>query len=132
MSDVYWCMSLLSGIMGNASEVEASVVESELGDIFVSGEKIEHAYKLIRDYFVFTNKRMILVDKQGVTGSKSDVKSIPYSSIKAFAKENAGTFDLDAELKIWLQGSDTPIVKTFKRSLDINPVYKTLSGYILH
>jgi hypothetical protein len=125
-------MSLLSGLMGNASQVDATEVESDLGDILVSGEQIEYAYKLIRDFFVFTNKRMILVDKQGVTGSKAEVKSIPYSSVKAFAKENPGTFDLDAELKIWLQGSETPIVKTFKKNVDLNSVYKTLSGYILH
>ena len=125
-------MSLLSGLMGNASQVKASEVESDLGDILVEGERIDFAYKLIRDFFVFTNKRMILVDKQGLTGSKSEVKSIPYTSIKAFAKENPGTFDLDAELKIWLQGSEIPITKTFKKDIDLNSIYKTLSGYILH
>ena len=125
-------MSLLSGLIGNASQVEASEVQADLGDILVEGERIDFAYKLIRDFFVFTNKRMILVDKQGVTGSKAEVKSIPYTSIKSFSKENPGTFDLDAELKIWLQGSEFPITKTFKKGIDLNSVYKTLSGYILH
>ena len=62
------------------------------------GEVVEHAYQLIRDYFVFTNKRLVLVDKQGMTGSKVEYHSLPYKSITHFSIETGGTFDLDAEL----------------------------------
>ena len=64
-----------------------------------TGGKVEHAYQLIRDYFVFTDKRFVLVDKQGVTGSKVEYHSIPYKGITHFSIETAGTFDLDASLK---------------------------------
>ena len=55
--------------------------------------------------FVFTDKRLIFVNRQGLTGSKVELQSIPYRSITRFTIETAGTFDLDAQLKIWLTGS---------------------------
>ncbi len=61
---------------------------------------IEKAYQLIRDLFVFTNKRLILVDKQDLTGHKVEYQSLPYKSIIHFSVETAGHFDLDAMLKI--------------------------------
>lgn len=61
---------------------------------------IEKAYQLIRDLFVFTNKRLILVDKQDLTGHKVEYHSLPYKSITHFSFETAGHFDLDAVLKI--------------------------------
>ena len=68
--------------------------------ILIPGEQVELAYVLIRDLIVFTEKRLILVDKQGVTGKKTSYKSIPYHSISRFTVESSGHFDLDAELKI--------------------------------
>ena len=73
------------------------------------GERIEKAYQLLRDLFVFTNKRLILVDKQGLTGSKVEYRSLPYGSITHFSVEASGHFDLDAELKVWISGSPIPI-----------------------
>lgn len=61
-------------------------------------EKVEHAYKLIRDLIVFTDKRLLLIDKQGMTGKKVEYHSIPYKSVVHLSIETAGTFDLDAEL----------------------------------
>ena len=66
------------------------------------------AYGLARDVFIFTNMRLILVDKQGFSGKKVEYQSIPYKSIERFAVETAGTFDLDAELKIWVVGAGSP------------------------
>jgi hypothetical protein len=81
--------------------------------------------------FIFTNKRLILVEKQ-LVGTKVDYMSIPYSSIKKFSKESAGILDMDAELKIWLKGEDTPISKQFgKGGNNINEVYKILSLHTL-
>ncbi len=99
--------------------------------MLIPGEKIEKAYKLIRDMFVFTNKRLILVDKQGITGSKVDYQSIPYGSITKFSKESAGLLDLDAELKIWVRGESLPIKKQFGKDNNINEVYVILSQHIL-
>ena len=62
-------MGLLDGMLGNASKIDASAVQKEFQQILAPGERVEHAYQLIRDYFVFTDKRLVLVDKQGMTGS---------------------------------------------------------------
>ncbi|MBC5774383.1 PH domain-containing protein [Pontibacter sp. KCTC 32443] len=125
-------MGLLSGLMGHASEVSIEKLSAEFQPILLDNEQIEKAYKLIRDMLVFTNKRLIVVNKQGLTGSKVDYQSIPYSSIKMFSKETAGMMDFDAELKIWLTGESTPTIKQdFRKGDNINEAYKVLSKYVL-
>jgi hypothetical protein len=117
--------------MGNASEVEPERIEEEFARVMAPGERIEKAYLLIRDLFVFTNKRLILVDKQGLTGNKVEYHSLPYRNITHFSVETAGHFDLDAELKIWISGSPAPIQKTFNKKLNIYDVQSVLAGYVL-
>ncbi|TKI55153.1 PH domain-containing protein [Brevibacillus antibioticus] len=124
-------MGLLDGLMGNASEVNIADVQNEYAQILANNERIEKAYKLIRDMFIFTNKRLILVDKQGITGRKTEYHSIPYKSINHFSIETAGNFDLDAELKIWLSGSAVPIQKQFNKNLNIYKIQSVLAEYIL-
>lgn len=124
-------MGLFNAILGQASEVSIEKISQEFLPILIPGENIEKAYKLIRDMFVFTNKRLILVDKQGITGSKVDYQTIPYSSIIKFSKESAGIMDLDAELKIWVRGEAMPIKKQFGKNDNINEVYQILSLHIL-
>ena len=69
-------MGLLSGLMGNASEVDARKLQAELAQVLASSERVEKAYQLIRDMFVFTDKRLIVVNRQGLTGS--GYQSFPY------------------------------------------------------
>jgi hypothetical protein len=122
-------MGLFDGLLGNASEVDRQQLEREFEAILAEGEQIERAFKLIRDLFVFTNRRLILVDKQGMTGKKAEYHSIPYRAITHFSVETAGHFDADSELKIWLSGSATPIEREFKRGTNIVDVQKTLAQY---
>lgn len=124
-------MGFLSGLMGNASEVDPKEVETELERILVKGERVERAFQLIRDAFVFTDKRLILVDKQGMTGNKVEYQSIPWASIVRFAVESSGTFDLDAELKLWVRGRAEPIQKQFNKKIDIYEVQKILASRVL-
>ncbi|WP_297575010.1 PH domain-containing protein [uncultured Deefgea sp.] len=124
-------MGLLDGLMGNVSKIDAAKIQTEFSQILAPGEVVEHAYQLIRDYFVFTNKRFVLVDKQGLTGSKVEYHSIPYRSITHFSIETAGTFDLDAELKIWIAGTPAPIQKQFNKKLSIYEVQAVLASYVL-
>ncbi|NQF16418.1 PH domain-containing protein [Brevibacillus sp. HB1.3] len=124
-------MGLLDGLMGNASEVNIAEVQKEYAQILANNERIEKAYKLIRDMFIFTNKRLILVDKQGITGRKIEYHSIPYKNIHHFSIETAGNFDLDAELKIWVSGSAVPIQKQFNKNLNIYEIQSVLAEYIL-
>ena len=124
-------MGLLDGMLGNASKIDAARIQAEFSQILAPGEKVEHAYHLIRDYFVFTDRRFILVDKQGLTGNKVEYHSIPYRSITHFSIETGGTFDLDAELKIWISGTAAPIQKTFNKRLSIYEVQAVLASYVL-
>lgn len=124
-------MGLFDGLMGNASEVKIQEVQREFANILSATENVEKAYRLIRDMFIFTNKRLILVDKQGVTGKKTEYHSIPYKSITHFSIETAGHFDLDAELKIWISGNPMPIEKQFNKSLNIYEVQSVLADYVL-
>ena len=124
-------MGLLDGLMGNASEIDPAKIEGDLARVLAGGERIEKAYQLIRDLFVFTNKRLILVDKQGLTGNKVEYHSLPYRSITHFSVETAGHFDLDAELKVWISGSPLPIQKRLNKQLNIYDVQSVLAGYVL-
>jgi hypothetical protein len=119
-------MGLLDGLMGNASEVDANEVQEELAQVLASNEQVMHAYKMIRDLHVFTNKRMINIDKQGMTGKKVDYLSIPYKSITQFNVQTAGRFDTDCELKIWISGQAEPIEIEIKADL-ASEVQKTLA-----
>ena len=85
-------MGLLSGLMGNASQKNVDKVERDLEDILVPGEQVTLAFSLIRDLIVFTEFRLILVDKQGVTGKKTSYKSLPYRSISRFSVETSWSF----------------------------------------
>ena len=120
-------MGLLSGMMGHASKVSVDSVRKEFAPILVDGEEVVAVYKLVRDMFIFTNKRLVLVDKQGITGTKVEYLTIPYAKITCFAKESAGLLDLDAELKIWITGHPQPLVKEFRKDAAINEVYQLLS-----
>jgi hypothetical protein len=124
-------MGLLDGLLGNASEIEVGKLEAEFSQVLAPGEKIERAYQLIRDLFIFTDKRLILVDKQGITGSKIDYHSLPYRSITHFSIETGGHFDLDAELKVWVSGSSSPFLKKFNKRLNIYEVQAVLASYVL-
>jgi hypothetical protein len=124
-------MGLLDGLLGNASEVDASTLQTEFAQVLAPGERIEKAYQLIRDTFVFTDKRLIFVNRQGVTGKKVEYQSIPYRSITRFSVETAGSFELDAELKIWLTGSQAPIQLQFNKRLSIYAVQSVLASYVL-
>lgn len=121
-------MGFLDSIRGNASTAKVEVVEKDLERILADGEKVEAAFKIFRDLIVFTDKRLILVDKQGMTGKKVEYHSYPYKSITHFSVETAGTLDLDAELKIWVSGSTTPTIdKQFKKDGSIYDIQKILA-----
>ena len=111
-------MGLFSGMFGNASQADIKKVEEELSDFLISGEVVEQAFVLVRDLIVFTSRRLMIVDKQGMTGKKVSYKSIPYRSISRFSVETTGHFDLDAELKIWISSAIEPSESLSFRSDD--------------
>jgi len=123
-------MGLLSALLGNASEADIEDVERALEAILADDERVERAFRLVRDLLIFTNYRFILVDRQGVTGKKTSYDSIPYRAITHFAVETAGHFDLESELKIWISGTVEPIQRTFTRGQSILEVQKALASYV--
>ncbi|GAA3666032.1 PH domain-containing protein [Lentzea roselyniae] len=123
-------MGLLSGMMGNASKLDPRAAASEFGRLLAQGEQVHAAYQLVRDSFLFTDRRLILVDKQGMTGKKVEYHSVPYRAITQFAVETAGHFDLDAELKIWVSGGDAPISKQFGKGVDVYEVQALLAAFV--
>lgn len=123
-------MGLFNGLMGNASEYKIEDVQKEYGHLLSDKEVIDKAYKLVRDMFIFTNRRLILIDVQGMTGKKIECKSIPYSKITSFSVETAGNLDLDAELKIWVSGLGQPIQKQFNKTLNIYEVQAELAEHV--
>ena len=88
-------MGLFSGLLGNASQKDADAVERDLANILIDGEQVKMAFSLVRDLIVFTEYRLVLVDKQGLTGKKVSYRSIPYRSVSfriALFGGNLGSF----------------------------------------
>jgi hypothetical protein len=123
-------MGLLSGLLGNAAEADVTDIEKNLERVLADDEDVERAFQLVRDLIIFSNRRLILVDRQGLTGKKTTYHSIPYRAITNFAVETAGHFDLESELKIWISGQEEPVQKTFTRGQTIFEVQKALATYV--
>jgi hypothetical protein len=125
-------MGLFNKIIGNASVVSIDQLQDKYSKLLIEEEQVELGFKLFRDVFMFTNKRLILIDIQGITGSKIEYKSLPYRNISRFSLETAGTFDLDAELKIWISSEDHPTVsKKFNKDINVYEVQKHLATKVL-
>lgn len=114
---------------GNAGRKDAAAVQEEYARIFAQDERVYAAYGVVRDLFIFTNMRLILIDRQGMSGKKVNYESIPYKSVERFSVETAGSFDLDAELKIWVRGRHEPISQEFDKSANIYEVQSILAAF---
>lgn len=125
-------MGLFNAILGNASEMKEQDIQREFAPLLCEGEVMECAYKLMRDKWAFTNRRLIVVDVQGVTGNKKEYLSIPYRSIERFSVETAGTFDMDAEVKLWVRGMEEPIVQHLSRGINVAAVQRMLAQHVLN
>ena len=125
-------MGILSSLMGNAGAVDLEKLRKEYDRLFIPQEEVELGFRLFRDTFIFTNKRLILINIQGLTGSKTEYLSVNYKSITRFSIETAGTFDLDAELKIWISGEHQPsITRRFNKSVNVYEVQQLLATHVL-
>lgn len=85
-------------------ETDPSVVMKDIAPLLIDGEQVIGVYKGIRDYCLFTDKRVISVNVQGMTGKKKDFTSMPYSKISVFSVETAGVLDMDSELEMHFSG----------------------------
>ena len=119
-----------SGFFARLKKVDNNEFGSIINDFLIDDESVIGAYKSIRDGVVFTNKRIIAINVQGLTGKKTDYTSIPYSKISTFSLETAGFFDLDAELELYLSGVGK-VKFEFKQSTDVKQICKVISQYTL-
>ena len=102
-------MGILDGLFGHGSDLSATELGEQLAGVLTEGEPVRVAFKVIRDLFVFTDRRLILIDKQGVTSRKIDYLVVPYRAITSYSIETAGTLDMDSEsqdLDLRPDGSD--------------------------
>ena len=119
-----------SGFFARLKKVNCDEFGNIINDFLINGECVIGAYKSIRDGVVFTNKRIIAINVQGLTGKKQDYTSIPYSKITTFSLETAGFFDLDTELEIYLSGVGK-VKFQFTQSTDVKEICREISNYTL-
>ncbi|TLD70215.1 PH domain-containing protein [Phragmitibacter flavus] len=124
-------MGFIRGLLGHANGVDVTSVLPDVQDSLIEGEEVHYAYKLVRDLIIFTNLRLITVDKQGLTGKKRTILSVPYQRISHYSKESAGHFDFDSEIEIWLAGQSAPMKFEFRKNGHVDEVYRIISHYTL-
>ncbi len=103
---------------------------SEVKEILIDGEKIEAAYKTVRDVAVITNKRIIVADKQGLTGKKVEIYTIPFKSIVIYSSENArGILDFNSEIQLWTRAGTFKL--NLKKGINIRKLDRLIAQHIL-
>lgn len=119
-----------NGVFSRLRKVDNDHFGDVISAFLIDGEEVIGTYQSVRDGVVFTNKRIIAINYQGVTGKKKDFTSIPYKKITAFSLETAGLLDFEAELDIYLSAVGK-IRFQFTSSTDIREICKTISCYAL-
>ncbi|PWH05941.1 hypothetical protein DEO23_08880 [Brachybacterium endophyticum] len=105
-------------------------VPDDITDLLVEGERGVAAFKTFRDSAVFTTKRLIVRDAQGVTGKKVEIYSLPYSSIFMWSSENAGGFlDVNSELELWTKAGHIKVL--LKKGADIRRLDSLIAWAVL-
>ncbi|MBK6267437.1 PH domain-containing protein [Marivirga sp. S37H4] len=125
-------MGILSSLLsGNSGVLEYEKLINDYEPLIALGEEIVVGFKLSTDIFIFTDKRLILIEKHEHAGKNVEYLSIFYKSISRFSVEAARAFDSDSELKIWIQGEIKPsIVKKFSKAVNVYEVQKILAQYV--
>ena len=111
--------------------VQEIPIPHDVNDLLVEGEQAVAAYKTFRDSAIFTTKRLIVRDAQGLTGKKVEIYSLPYSRIDMWSSENAGKMlDLNAELEMWTRAGHIKI--KLDKKIDIRRLDKLIAWAVLH
>ena len=114
----------------NLKEISITEVRSEVNQLLINDETIIAAFKTIRDQVIFTNRRIFVINVQGITGKKRAYFSYPYSKIQYFGVETAGVLDIDSELVVAFSNG-TILQFDFKSRVDICRISALISHYIL-
>ncbi|WP_020620480.1 PH domain-containing protein [Paenibacillus daejeonensis] len=105
-------------------------VPADVNGLLIEGERAVAAYKTVRDSAVFTNKRLIVRDAQGISGKKVEIYSLPYDSIHMWSTENAGSFlDMNAEVELWTKAGKIKI--NLRKGIDIRKLDRLIAEALL-
>ena len=110
--------------------IDPQSLAAELESLLVPGEQVHLAFRGMRDSVVFTDKRLISINVQGLTGKKRDYTSLPLSKIQAWSVETAGAFDLDSELELWFSGLGKVRLE-FKGNVNIRHISQLIGHHVL-
>ena len=119
-----------NGTIIKLKQINPNVIVKDISPLLIYDEQIIGAYKGVRDYVVFTDKRVISVNVQGITGKKKDFTFMPYSKISVFSIETAGVLDLDSELEMYFSGVGK-VRFEFSGSCNIVQIGQMISMYAL-
>lgn len=116
----------------NLKPINENDIQKDVSNLFVAGESILGAYKTVRDQVIFTNKRIITVDVQGITGKRKDYSTLPYSKIQYFSVQTPGFAELIPDCEMELHFTNGFVAKfEFKGNCDIIRLGQTISSYVL-
>lgn len=115
--------------LAKEKEVEKHITPM-VSPLLADGEEIIHVYSSLRDFVVFTNKRIISVNVQGMIGAKKDFTTLPYNRIQSFSIETAGTFDIESELELYFSSLGS-VTFEFSRGSDVAQIAKTIANAAL-
>ena len=101
----------------------------DVDKMLIDGEHAVAAYRTLRDVAIFTDKRIIVRDSQGLTGTKTEIYTLPYSSINMYSSENAGIIDFNAELELWTRAGHITI--NLKKGVDIRKLDRLIATGML-
>lgn len=124
-----------NGIIGdsntfNLKQIDLSKVRKEVFDFLVADEDLIQAFETIRDQVVFTTKRILVLNVQGITGKKKSYISYPYSKVQYFGIETAGVLDIDSELLLAFNDG-SKLSFDFKSNVDITKISKCIAQFVL-
>jgi hypothetical protein len=119
-----------AGSIFKLSHINPAEIQPQIAGLLLEEETLLVAAKTVRDFVVFTDKRILAVNVQGMTGRKRDFTTLPYSRIQAFSVETAGTFDMDAELELWFSGLGK-VRFEFRGSFDVTYLGRLIATKIL-
>ncbi len=116
----------------NLKPISNDEVREELNGLLIDGEEVLYSFQTVRDQLVFTNKRIVSIDVQGITGKRKSFSTMPYSKIQYFSIQTPGFVELipDTELFLMFSNGFTATFE-FKGQVDIGAIGRMISEFIL-
>ena len=116
----------------NLKPIRVDAVNGEVNGLLIGGEEVVMAFQTVRDQLIFTNKRIIAVDVQGITGKRKSFSTMPYSKIQYFSIQTPGFGELIPDSELFIMFSNTFTAKfEFKGGVDIGKIGRMISEYVL-